>query len=167
MPLAAPPPDRERSAIRPGRRRRGSTTAPLTPAAVAGMALLLALATLREPVAVASTEAAWSDSVHVLPTAGHFGGQELTAAVDLQDDGAVERVALQPAAISDDPTFNSVADDGSVILDEARAGAIALQLASRLGWQVTGSFTFAPFVGVWAGPWPSVPAMDSGIVVGQ
>ena len=130
------------------------------------MALLLALATLREPVTVAPTEDTWSESAQYLPTAGQYEGEELIPVTDSQLDATEGTALLLPVAISDDPALDADAD-GSAVFDEARAAAIALRMASRLAWQVTGSFTFAPFGGIWTGPWSSAPAMDSGIAIEQ
>ncbi len=167
MPLAAPPPDRDRTTIRPRRRQPRPIAAPLKPAAVAGMALLLALATLREPALVAPTEDAWSETAEYLPTGSFEGGEELVPLPDSQLDAMGKTTLLLPVAISDADVLDDATADGSAAFDEERAATIALRMASRLAWQATGSFTFAPFGGIWAGSWSSAPAVDSGIAIEQ
>lgn len=167
MPLAAPSPDRERPALRPGRHRQRPVTAPLKPGAVAGLALLLALATLHEPAPAPPTEAAWADSAQYPNTARQAGGDELAATADSLVDVAEGPALLLPVAISEDAAFDDPGKDDSAVLGESRAEVIALRLASRLAWQVTGSFSFAPFVGVWTEPWALEPARESGIAIEQ
>ncbi len=129
------------------------------------MALLLALATLREPVAAPSMEtAAWSDSALHSQAGNHGDAGAVAPAASSRPELVDGTTMLQPVAISDHLTIDV---DGSAVFDEARAGAIALEMASRLAWQVTGSFTLAPFGGVWVESWPGASAVDSGIAVIQ
>lgn len=136
------------------------------------MALLLALATLREPIPVASTEDGWAQSAQYLPGAGHDADEQLIPTTDSSARVTEGAILLQPVAISDGAALDGESLDATAaiepeVFDEARAAAVALRLASRLAWQVTGSFTFAPFAGVWTAPQSPAPAMDSGIAIEQ
>lgn len=171
MPVAVPPPDRDRPRpsprTRPGGPRRRGTAAPLRPAAVAGLALLLALATLREPAAAPTAEESRSDASPYSSAGGPDAAAALATLAPASPGAAGDATLRVPVATADVRPSGSAERADPPDFDEAAAGAIAMRMASRMAWQASGSFGVSPFGGGWSAPLPASASADRGLAADQ
>lgn len=170
MPVAAPPPTQPQPDRLSGRpRRRRGISAPLRPTAVAGLALLLALASLRQPVdgvADGAIAPAGADG----PTMAAPPLPELAepSASPMGESPVADRVlpALIPAAAVDGIDSAAWAADGARPAGEQPdAHEVAVRLALRLGasmaGQLPGVIVTDPFGAAWMIPRHLTPGHDT------